>query len=93
MSNIPEARRRLADVRNRLTTTDPDAVSEITAILNLMHRRPVIRRTPIKARPITDSVKRRVSELAATTVMPQREIAAAMGIDGGRVSEILHGDR
>jgi predicted XRE-type DNA-binding protein len=58
-----------------------------------MSRRAIVRRTPRKARPITDSVKRRINDLAAHTDMPQREIAAEVGVDGGRVSEILHGDR
>lgn len=101
MSDIPQARGIIDDVRMQLYSADtPLAVSSLeliadrlTEALNLLTRRPYVRKTPAKNHGVTDIQKERIVLLANSTDMSQLEIGMDVGVNPGRVSEVLNGLR
>lgn len=95
MSDIEQARRRLRMVAHRLRALrHPELAMEVRSIIyGLMYRRPAARRMGVRSRRITPAIRAQIIELADTTDMHSSEIAAEVGVNPGRVSEILHGDR
>jgi hypothetical protein len=95
MSNIGAARRRLQSVAHELRKAGlRDLATRVTDTVNdLMYRRRPARRAPTHSNPVTPDVIREVRRLAKTTNMHSSEIAAELGVNPGRVSEILQGDR
>jgi hypothetical protein len=92
VSKIPEARRRLAELKQR--TRSPDIAAEIDDIIGLMIRRPVIRRAPVKCRAPTEEDKQMMREYARLHPdKTQQEIGVFLGFTAGRVSEALHEDQ
>ncbi|MBC9176649.1 hypothetical protein [Pseudoroseomonas ludipueritiae] len=93
MSKIPEARRRLAELKQR--TRSPDMAAEIEDIIGLMIRRPYARgRAPDRSRAVDETLAERIRRYAhAHPKMSQQEIAVHFGTNAGRVSEALHHDR
>ena len=93
---IPEIRTRLHEIAESLDhdlVTLPVAV-ELHALAEETKRRRPVRDAPPRARKVTPEIKRQVRDLAARyPKMPIREIGLTLGIDGGRVSEILAGKR
>lgn len=94
MSNIPEARRRLRAVARQLRRAkDKKLAAEVHDALQLLYRRRAARRMHVKSQAVTPYIKSKVIELAESTDLHSAEIAAEVGINPGRVSEILQGDR
>jgi hypothetical protein len=95
MSNLPEARRQLGRIARRLRAYgDTVTAGRIMDVIDrYLHRRAPVRRMPIRSRPITRLVKEQIIELARNTDMHTADIAARVGVNPGRVSEVLHGDR
>lgn len=74
-----------------------DLARTIRNIVISMHRRTAIKQAPMRARtpvpPITPEMRKQVQDMAGVGYK-NRVIARKLGLgDGGRVSEILHGDR
>lgn len=92
MSNIPEARERLAQA---LPTMPSPWREQVEAALHLMHRRPPAR-PPAPARKasvdaeLAEEIRRYV---AAHPRVHLQDVAVRFGVNSGRVSEALHGDR
>jgi hypothetical protein len=95
MSNIGAARQRLSTIAGELRRIGQrDLASRVNDVVsNLMYRRSPARRMPIHSNPVTPQIIREVRRLADTTDMHSSEIAAELGVNPGRVSEILQGDR
>lgn len=95
MSDIGAARRRLTAIAGELRRIGQrDLASRVNDVVNnLMYRRRQARRMPIHSNPVTPQIIRQVRRLAATTDLHSSEIAAQLGVNPGRVSEILQGDR
>ncbi len=93
MSDIPKARLELHRIAHRLRTHgEDDAALRIAEVIDqYLHRRPPVRQMPIRSRPVTRQVKERIIELAINTELHAAEIAAEVGVNPGRVSEVLHG--
>lgn len=95
MSNIPEARRILTAVEASLREgrcSRGDASILILEALSMMTRERMVRRAPDKSRKITPEMKETIRRLARTD-MHVGEIAHRLGINQGRVSEVLSGKR
>jgi len=94
-SNVPLAREILRGISR--DDVMPDAWEQIQEALTLMTRAKTVRKAPNKMRGrITELMKQRIHELAATTNLTCAEIALAVGLPpsaSGRVSEVLHGLR
>jgi hypothetical protein len=94
MSNIPKARERLLGVARRLRELDHH--TEAKLIHDIVHvllvRQSPIRRAPRKPYNITPSIRAEIKRLADTD-MHIHEIGQRVGINPGRVSEIINGKR
>lgn len=90
-TNIPLARQRLRWISGRLRSLDhEDLAVDIEKIIEeLMIRKPVGRRSSERRRTVTQAIRKEVERLLKNTDWPQEKIASKVGIDGGRVSEIL----
>ncbi len=89
--SIPLARQRLREV---IEKTDPVTAALLRDILPLMYRRTRVKQARAKARPITPTLARQIRQFAARHPdLPNREIGRVFDVDGGRVSEVLQGDR
>lgn len=95
MSDIALARRRIREIAQRLVDrgNDQEANELRNVVAGLMHRRTAVRRMSINSRRVTPAVRERIIELAESTDLHSAEIAAEVGVNPGRVSEVLHGDR
>lgn len=96
MSHIPEARTLLHGIARELRDEgDHDRAGRIMEIVeNLMTRRlPVRERMPTRSNKITSQIKARILKDAKTTDLHVAQIAGKYGVNPGRVSEILQGDR
>lgn len=90
MSNIPQARLELEDLSNTLPA---DAKWKLRAIVNkYLFRSPPVRRAPDKSLDITPAMRAQIFALAKTD-MHLSEIGHRLGINQGRVSEVLNGKR
>jgi hypothetical protein len=91
---IPRARAILQQLLQDDTLTQ-DQRDAISAALALMYRRPYAK--PVaraKARRVTPEIVAAVqAAVARNPTALNREIGRSLGIDGGRVSEVIHGDR
>lgn len=94
MSNIPKARCELGRIARRLRAYgDDEAAGRIGDVIDrYLHRRPPVRQMAARSRPVTRRVKEQIVELAQTTELHSAEIAIQVGVNPGRVSEVLHGD-
>lgn len=96
MSHIVEARKEFTRIADEMRAQgDHDHADQIIDIVdNLMVRRsPVRGRMPTKSNQVTPDLKAQILRLAKDTKMHSAEIAAKLGINPGRVSEVLQGDR
>lgn len=95
MSNIVLARKKLMKMANDLREEgEAEYAAEIEDIVDgLMHRRKPVRKAPTHSVPVTDEVKRQIRRLAENPNLHSSEIAAQVGVNPGRVSEVLQGDR
>ena len=95
MSNIPEARRILSEVATALHAgrcSRGDAAALIDEALSMMTRERMVRRAPEKSKPLTAEVRAKIFAMAKTD-MHMGDIAHQLGINQGRVSEVLTGKR
>ena len=95
MSNIGAARDRLNGIAAELRRIGQrDLASRVSEVVSdMMYRRTPARRAPRHSNPITPDVIREARHLARTTNLHSSEIAAQLGVNPGRISEILQGDR
>lgn len=95
MSDIPEAREILIELRARIERNECSAVAAIVEISNaieLMIREPSFRKTPPKSKAITlqklAEIKRLIWQYPGASL---QELGNMAGVNTGRISEILHG--
>jgi len=95
MSNVPLARIELIRIARRLRVSGQvEAAGTIGEVVSrYLHRRQPVRRMPVHSQSVTRRVRERIVELAESTDMHSAEIAAKVGVNPGRVSEVLQGDR
>jgi len=96
MSNIPLARDMIDEVVAALTVRGHrDLAVRLLAARAELFRRPMARKPARRRSPPVDAelaeALRRYARLHPD--MPNRAIGQRFGVDGGRVSEALHGDR
>jgi predicted XRE-type DNA-binding protein len=85
MSNIGLARQKIERIARKLRAQgQQDLAEELVDVVPLM---------PVRSKFVTPEIKREVIRLAETTNLHSSEIATRLGINPGRVSEILQGDR
>lgn len=88
MSEIPTARARLREIAGH---SPPKIAAEIYDVLDLMVRKPPVRRAPATKKTMTPALKARIRQLAAANPnMHMQDIADAVGVNPGRVSEVLN---
>jgi hypothetical protein len=95
MSEIGEARRLLKEIAEELRMNgDHYHADQIDDIVDhMMHRKtPARGRMPSTSNEVTPRMKEQIRELAKTTTLHNAEIAAKLGVNPGRVSEVLHED-
>ena len=96
-SNIPKAREILDDVIENLEALEPHQVKHrISVALNHMTRSSPANRASVKSNPITDEMlgkSRALGHEAVDLDLSQQDIANAVGVNPGRVSEVLRGRR
>lgn len=92
MSNIPEARERLAQA---LPTMPSPWREQVEAALHLMHRRPPAKPpAPARKRVVTAELAAEIrAYIAAHPRAHLQDVAVRFGTNIGRVSEALHGER
>lgn len=92
MSDIPEARKQLLLVAKM---ADADTAARIRHIVcKYMTRERYVRRAPVKSRGVTHQVAHSIKTIAENNpTMHLSEIAAKVGVNPGRVSEVLTGKR
>lgn len=95
--SIPEIREELwkLAVESRDLAERQAAIAErVHALANETFRRTAKKHARAKARRVTPALREQVRAFAiANPGMPNRDIGREFNIDGGRVSEILHGLR
>lgn len=90
MSDIPSARRMISEVRKTLVETNQTGLADLLAeALDLLTRRRAVRRMRAKSLPITAQVRQAIIERASSTDLHASEIASELGVNPGRVSEVL----
>lgn len=96
-SNIPKAREILDDLMENLEALEPHQVKHrISVALNHMTRSSPASRASVKSNPITDEILGKIRALGHEGVdldLSQQDIANAVGVNPGRVSEVLRGRR
>ncbi len=92
MSNITKARTEImaAATRLRLKGEVGEAVKLENVVQGLMHRKSPARRASRHSKSVTGTIRKQVLHLASTTDLHSSEIAARLGINPGRVSEIIN---
>ncbi len=90
MSNIPIARELLLDVAKRAPAEQRREIERIVA--HYLWRKPIVRRAPDKSTKLTPEIRAQIFQMAETN-MHMSEIGHALGINQGRVSEVLNGKR
>jgi hypothetical protein len=90
MSNVPAARRQIAEIIEALETVgDIESATKLRDALDLLYRRSPVRRMRKKSPRITGEMRRQIIDLARTTDLHNAEIAAILEVNPGRVSEVL----
>ena len=96
-SNIPKAREILDEVMEDLEVLEPHQVKHrISMALSHMTRSSPTNRASVKSNPITDEILEKIRALGHEAVdldLSQQDIANAVGVNPGRVSEALRGRR
>lgn len=92
-SDIPGARVELFKIAEELAALAPQHATRIRDIIeSMMIRKGYKRISDPHCGPITDAVKAQIRQLARTK-LSQQQIAVRLGINAGRVSEVLNGRR
>lgn len=92
MSNIPRARQMLHDLAK---TLDPVSAAIIEGpIMQHLTREPHVRKARVKNAGVSPEIKHQIRQLAAAHPdMHLSEIGEIVGVNQGRVSEVLNGKR
>ena len=90
MSNIPLGRERLLELASRLPDDHRRELEMLVAAY--LVREPKVRRAPTKSKAITPEMRDQIFAMSATR-MHLSEIGHRLGINQGRVSEVLNGKR
>ena len=92
VSNIPKAREKLMDLAPKLP--EPFGEQLLNIVYDHLYRAPHIRKGRVKNIGVSPEVKQRIWELAeADPDMHLSEIGEIVGVNQGRVSEVLNGKR
>lgn len=93
--NVAEARQRIETLIKTLEDCGYlGAAHDLAEVLPLLRKRPPAKFARVRSRRITSDVVREVLRFSTQHPdVPNRDIGRRFGIDGGRVSEILQGDR
>ena len=86
LGEIARTMRKLAELHNDLN-------SQLLLLQTELDRRKPIKRAPPKSRPMTPELERQAREMYLNSDMTQHEVATALGINPGRVSEATRGKR
>lgn len=90
---IPEIRAKLEEIMLRPTINPLDA-TDIFNLISQLKRRPAVSRGKPASRPVTTDIELRIKHLRATEPdWTQAKIAHQVGVNPGRVSEVLAGKR
>lgn len=91
MSNIPKARSLLNQIAR--DTTDKNAAKLIRRVIKQhLFREPFVRRAPATSARLTPMMKRKIRAFAeAHPMMAFQTIGEKLRVNGGRVSETMHG--
>lgn len=85
---IPEIRQRL------LFLSKQHGIAELTILAHELRRRPPVRRAPRVSPTLTPPIATRIRRIAAAFPdWPYTRIAQSVGVNPGRVSEVLAGKR
>lgn len=84
------ARQMLVALAEDLPDEQRDQLLDI--VRAFLFREPYVRRAPMKSNGITPAVRKQIHALAATD-LHMSEIGSRLGINQGRVSEVLNGKR
>jgi DNA-directed RNA polymerase specialized sigma24 family protein len=91
-TNIPLARELLETIATELDEHAPRHSERIRWLIeNHMTRRPKPRRAPVTSRKVDEAMRQAALVLLNTTNLSQDQIAAQLGVNPGRISEIYHG--
>lgn len=96
---IPEARRSLAAILAELkdeglTERGNELHRMASLIISAMYRRPRVKQARAKNRRMNQAVARQIWEIfRAEPKLSNEEIGTRVGVNAGRVSEVLHGVR
>lgn len=95
--SIPQIRERmqaLAQEQSALASRQIEIAHELEELVQHSYRRPAAKHARTQAKRVTPELAERIREFAINNPkMPNREIGRIFGVDGGRVSEALHGVR
>ena len=92
MSDIPEARKQLLLVAKMADAATAGRIRYIVS--KYMTREKHVRRAPVKWRGVTPQIAHSIKTMAKSNpTMHLSEIAAKVGVNPGRVSEVLTGKR
>lgn len=92
-SDVPRARGELTLIADSLRAKgDAHHANWLESMMHLLHRKPVVRKTPVRNPPPSRAQRIRVLRLARATDLSQQAIAEVVGLNAGRVSEILNGN-
>ena len=96
-SNIPKAREILEQLIDDLEFLEKWQVTDrISVAINHMTRSSPANRASVKSNPVTDEILEKIRVLGHEAVdldLSQQDIANAVGVNPGRVSEVLRGRR
>jgi hypothetical protein len=94
VATIPELRTELLAMADKMENREPAMANRLREIVQELHRRPAVRKTPPKNRPMDPRIKRNIRKFASQFPnMSYQEIAALFRVNVGRVSEAVAGRR
>jgi hypothetical protein len=92
LSDIAKARDEITAIADQLSAGGSEHGDQLREIVQrYMFRERAARRMPVHSRRVTPAVRERIIDLAEGTMMHSAEIAIEVGVNPGRVSEVLHG--
>lgn len=93
MTKIPETRKQLERIASD-PAMPPHLAADLRTCISDLVRDPAVRKAPTQSSPVTPQVKQQIKTLAANNPdMSMQDIADLVGVNIGRVSEVLNGKR
>lgn len=98
MSDIPSARQSIMELVTALLEgekfSNSKLADELMAIEAMLYRKAPVRRASVNSQKMTPELAKSIRVFAARNEdMPLQQIAQKFGVNSGRVSEVLHGER